>query len=176
MPRNLEIKARINDISNVLQVTKSLDLQFVGELNQCDTYFVVPKGRLKLRETNDSNAELIFYLREEATIQRESFFDIYPIIHPSKLKTILTSSLGIKAIVNKRRLLFLFNDTRIHIDEVDGLGNFIEFEVPIMSDSTEAKSEMNYLIGQFGVHETDYIKCSYVDLTKKTNPLKNQLF
>lgn len=164
MPQNLEIKARIKSISKAYEVANSFDTQFVDELHQCDTYFVVPKGRLKLREINSMHAELIFYLRDESLNLRNSNYQIYSVSEPAKLRSFLEVVFGVKGIVRKRRSVYLFDSSRIHIDIVEDLGPFIEFEVPIKRDINDAKKKMKYLIDRFAVQESDLIKGSYADL------------
>jgi predicted adenylyl cyclase CyaB len=174
MPTNLEIKARLDNISQAIEIAEALPSEFSIELKQMDTYFSISEGRLKLREINNTYAELIYYIRSEESNERVSNFEIYPISKPDKLKSILSAAIGVKAIVQKRRLAYLYQDTRIHLDEVEGLGSFIEFEVPINSNIDNASCVVQFLIGKFHLNKDIFIKGSYVDLIlEKANILGN---
>ena len=164
MPTNLEIKAKLPNRERAIEIAEALPSSFSDELNQTDTYFIAPQGRLKLREINQTTTELIYYNRAEDSNERISKFEIYQTANSHKLKSILTDAFGVKAVVKKHRRLYLFNTTRIHIDEVEGLGDFIEFEVPIDSNIENAHQIIDFLISKFHLHTDIFIKGSYVDL------------
>ena len=127
--RNLEFKAEVREQEKLQKTFTENGARFVGVLNQRDTYFNVVEGRLKLRETEGRKAELIFYKRNEASPSAmESLYSILPVEDPS-LREFLSGSLGVKAVVDKKRLLLMLRNARIHLDEVVGLGRFLEFEV-----------------------------------------------
>ena len=169
MPKNLEVKARISSIERAISVAKSLPARYDGELHQVDTYFNVTYGRLKLREINNHYAELICYKRIEDTNQRVSDFEIYPSHDSPRLKRILEQSIGLQAIVAKKRSLFIYNTTRIHIDEVERSGSFLELETPFGLSEDAAKKATEYLIRKFEVRENDYVLHSYLDLIVAKN-------
>lgn len=164
MPINLEIKAKISNVKKAVEVARMLPAKFEGILMQVDTYFNSPSGRMKLREIMGNRSELIFYLREEESIQRISTYQIYRADQPSHLKSILENAMGVRAIISKKRSLFIYNENRIHIDEVHNLGNFIEFEIPIKTNEENASRIMDFLIQKFEIQGSDFIKGSYVDL------------
>jgi adenylate cyclase len=164
MPKNLEIKARIQSIERSISVARSLGASNEGELHQTDTYFEVDNGRLKLREINQTQAELIYYHRIENETQRLSNFEIYPCRDPQRLKELLKQSIGIKAVVAKKRILYIYESTRIHIDNVEHLGAFIEFEAPVIDSEDIARRTIDFLAGKFEIHPKDYVIQSYIDL------------
>ena len=164
MPKNLEIKSKVHNKSHVLSVVKALNAQCKGIMHQTDTYFCVQQGRLKLREIDIYQSELIYYNRIEEAHQRLSRFEVYSVENPQYLKEILQQALGVKAIVQKKRLLYMFDSTRIHIDEVAGLGTFLEFEIPANNSIDEAEQLLNLLILKFGIKEGDFLNNSYMDL------------
>lgn len=127
MARNVELKARDPDPARSLQASLDLGAVDQGLLQQLDTYFKVPNGRLKLRE-QQSSAELIFYERTNQAIERESNYQIITVAEPEALKHALSAALGVLVAVEKSRRLLLWRNVRIHLDEVPGLGNFIELE------------------------------------------------
>jgi adenylate cyclase, class 2 len=127
MARNIELKAQDPDPARSLQTSLALGAADHGWLQQLGTYFNVPRGRLKLRE-QDTAAELIYYERSDEAIERESNYRIVPIHDAVGLKDALTAALGILVAVEKSRRLLLWQNVRIHLDEVPGLGSFIELE------------------------------------------------
>jgi adenylate cyclase class 2 len=125
--RNVELKAEDRDPARSLRVSLELGAEDRGWLQQLDTYFRVPQGRLKLRE-QDGSAELIYYARSDEAIERVSDYRRVPIEHPEDLKDALAAALGILVCVEKSRRLLLWRNVRIHLDEVSGLGSFLELE------------------------------------------------
>lgn len=126
--RNLELKAVDRDPGRSLGICKDLRAEAKGILLQEDTYFDVSRGRLKLRREKGATAHLIAYERSNASGQRESRYRIVEVEADLDLEAALASALGIMAVVQKERRLFLHQGVRIHLDRVDGLGSFIEFE------------------------------------------------
>ena len=178
MPRNLEIKARYENLSQVKKIAEKIGARHITVLHQIDTYFVVPKGRLKLREIEGEPAELIYYEREESANHRNSDFQIYKCDDSAILKDLLTNCFGARASVEKKRTLYIYNDTRVHLDEVVGLGTFIEFEVPVKDSPEDAEKTLEFLLVSFGIKNPDFIKCSYIDMMLESLPcpqIKNPL-
>lgn len=163
--KNLELKA-IYSNELALKLVKNLELTSSDCLYQKDIYFNVNFGRLKLRSINNNKYELIRYSRPDLTNSKESTYEIYQPGDPELLLNMLTQSLGIKTIIKKTRNLFMFNNTRIHIDKVDDLGEFVEFEVLMIPDRlpSEAQEIMDLLINHFKIKQSDLIEGSYSDL------------
>ena len=134
MARNVELKALDPDPAHSLAVSLDLGAEDRGWLQQLDTYFRVPRGRLKLRE-QDAGAELIYYERANKAIERESRYRIVPIEDAQGLKDALGAALGIVIAVEKSRRLLLWRNVRIHLDQVPGLGSYIELEAVAEPDS-----------------------------------------
>ncbi|MCL4539628.1 MAG: class IV adenylate cyclase [Bacteroidetes bacterium] len=133
MPRNLEFKAKINEIVALEEAFKRDGASFVEILEQTDTYFVVPRGRLKLREATGKKAELIFYERDESSPEEmRSLYDVVPA--DLGMGEVLSKALGVKVVVSKKRRLLMLKNARIHLDAVDGLGAYLEFEVMSQGD------------------------------------------
>jgi predicted adenylyl cyclase CyaB len=164
MPRNLEIKAWIEHVQRAQSVARSLNATHAGILHQTDTYFKVQQGRLKLREIADSHSELIYYLRDEASPRRESKYEVYRVEDAASLKGILEHALGILATVKKERMLFLYNETRIHIDKVEELGSYLEIEVPVSHSLSASEEILRFLIEKFNIRSTDFLYHSYADM------------
>ena len=163
--RNLEFKARLDGPQAALARARALGADLYGDLRQTDTYFNAPSGRLKLRETAGHQAELIFYHRDEAGSDRASDYEIAPSREPEALRDLLAHALGVMAVVKKRRTLLTLDAARIHLDNVDGLGHFIEFEVIVGDDEDAAKQRIDWLIRELGFDWGDCVRASYLDLT-----------
>jgi homotetrameric cytidine deaminase len=126
--RNVELKARDPEPERSLERARALGAEDRGELRQRDTYFAAPRGRLKLREQEPGGAELIAYERADAAAARESRYRIAPVEDPAAVREALDAALGTVVVVDKRRHLLLWEGVRIHLDRVEGLGDFLELE------------------------------------------------
>lgn len=139
---------------------------FIGEDHQTDTYFNVQAGRLKLREGNIENA-LIHYERENTAGSKSSHVLLYQHQPDKTLKEILIKTLGVKAVVDKRRKIYFINNVKFHFDTVDGLGTFIEVEA-IDKDGSIGKEKLQAQCDEyaalFGVEANDYCSVSYSDM------------
>ena len=100
-------------------------------LVQRDTYFHAVQGRLKLREAPGEVAELISYARADRTEARVSSYRVVPVMDPEALAHALADALGVRAVVEKERRLLLYENVRIHLDRVAGLGDFVELEAVV---------------------------------------------
>jgi predicted adenylyl cyclase CyaB len=124
----------------------------------------VPSGRLKLRETAGFQAELIYYQREEQGETRPSDYQIAHSTEPDAMRALLSAALGVRTVVRKRRTLLLLDVTRIHLDNVEGLGSFLEIEVPVQEDEAAAQERLEWLLRELGLSWSDCIRASYADL------------
>jgi predicted adenylyl cyclase CyaB len=169
--RNVELKARDRDPAGSVAVCETLRADDHGELIQRDTYFIVTTGRLKLREETNNPSHLISYVRADDLGERLSRYRIIEIEDAEGLKAALSESLGTRAVVSKRRRLFLWRDVRIHLDRVDGLGAFLEFEAVALehSDLADERKKVKYLREAFGIEAQDLINRSYSDLILATD-------
>ena len=166
MPRNIEIKARVHDMDSMTMRVETLAGRCVQRLTQEDVFFNVPRGRLKLRTFGNGRGELIQYERECTHQPRESQYVCSPTTDPLSLNQTLSNSIGVRAVIRKTRMLYLLGQTRIHLDQVEGLGNFVELEVVLKPDEEAAHglSIARDLMGRLGIHDDDLIAEAYVDL------------
>ncbi len=136
--RNIELKARDTDPSASLKVCRALGAEDRGTIAQRDTYFKVTRGGLKLREEQPGRPHLIQFDRASEPQQRESRYRIIEVSDGTALRAALVAAIGIGGVVVKRRHLLLWQSVRIHLDEVEQLGTFIELEAvaPPGSDLT----------------------------------------
>ena len=166
MPRNVEIKACIENF-NDLEV-KVIEIADTGptELIQDDTFFECGNGRLKLRTFSDNSGELIFYKRPDKSGPKECFYKISNTSEPTTLRETLKLAYGAVGRVQKIRLLYFIGRTRIHLDRVKGLGDFLELEV-VLNDNESPKDgveEAEAILYKLGVKDTQLVNGAYVDL------------
>ncbi|MBL0680925.1 class IV adenylate cyclase [Aeromonas dhakensis] len=166
MPRNIEIKAKIESIELLLPKALAIADQGPVEIEQDDTFFRCDAGRLKLRTLSPSAGELIFYRRADQQGPKESFYQLTPTHEPDRLRETLSLAWGQIGRVQKKRTLLLVGRTRIHLDRVQGLGHFLELEVVLEEDEPleAGMQEANDLMAQLGVEPSRLIEGAYLDL------------
>ncbi len=164
--RNIEIKAKYSDLKHAEGLSNKIGAQFQWRRKQVDTYFNVNQGRLKLREAENEAAELIGYFRENITESRESRYHRLAVENSEELKMMLSENLGVSIVVSKIRMLYLYKNIRIHLDEVDKLGNFVEFEGVLNKGENEpdTKQCLDDLQARFEIGRIDLVSVSYSDL------------
>lgn len=163
---NVEIKARCPRPDWVRAMLLAQQARFVGEDHQVDIYFQVATGRLKLREGNIENA-LIFYQRDNQGSPKKSAVTIYPCAPDSNLKSVLTAAIGVKTIVDKRRFIFFIDNVKFHLDEVQGLGSFVEIEaIDLNGNKTEAEllEQCQFYMQLLNIQSADLLENSYSDM------------
>jgi predicted adenylyl cyclase CyaB len=163
--RNVEIKARIAGIAALVPHAARLADGGPTILEQDDTFFASPHGRLKLRDQFEGGAELIFYQRADETGPKESFYVRVPVPDPDAMRTLLELAHGQTGRVRKRRVLFWVGRTRIHLDTVEGLGEFLELEVVLRDDepTEQGVAEARRIMAELGVGPQQLIQGAYVD-------------
>ena len=166
MARNVEIKARITSLEKIRGIVASMASDPPRVLRQFDTFFQVPEGRLKIRAFPDGSGELIAYHRSSEPGPRESAYTRCPSESADSLLEALQSVLPVRGTVSKRRELFLLGRTRVHLDEVEGLGAFLELEVVLEAEDSleEGIAEAQELLELLQVGEEDLLADAYIDL------------
>jgi len=173
--RNIEIKARVRSLAEAERTASRLaGPEPHAVLVQNDTYFNVSSGRLKLREqsdetTGESIAQLVYYNRPDETGPRGCDYEIARVSEPEKMAHLLGSALGVEVVVAKRRTLYLYENVRIHLDRVDNLGEFIEFEAVMPEGEPDGSGEsvVRRLIDEFSLKTEDLVEVSYCDLLRE---------
>ena len=166
MARNVEIKARLQDIDAVAQAVAAFADAGPTRIEQDDTFFACANGRLKLRAFSAQLGELIFYRRADEAGPKESFYVIAPTPAPDALREALTLACGQAGRVRKQRTLFLVGRTRVHLDRVDGLGEHLELEV-VLREGEAAQAgirEAHELLARLGIDAAQLVSGAYVDL------------
>ncbi len=169
MPANIEIKARVRNFADICQRAEALS-GAVGEvIPQVDTFFRVDKGRLKLRDLGAGRAQLIFYQRPDRDGPKRSDYHIAAIADPENLIRVLSMAYGIRGVVKKTRYLYLVGQTRVHVDNVEGLGHFMELEVVLRDGQADAEGQAiaEDLMQKLGVQKSDLLEGAYMDLIEK---------
>ncbi|MFZ0972814.1 MAG: cytidine deaminase [Solirubrobacteraceae bacterium] len=164
---NIELKARDPDPSGTAARCLALGASDQGVLTQSDTYYASRRGRLKLRvEEGALGGELIAYGRPDAREASESRYVLAPVAAPDELAEALDAALGTVVVVSKRRRLFVWEGVRIHLDDVDGLGSFVEFEavLPEAGDLDTARDKVARLRASLGIHDDALVSVGYADL------------
>jgi adenylate cyclase class IV len=166
MPRNIEIKARITSVEALLRTAQALADGLAVTINQDDTFFTVPHGRLKLREFADGTAELIHYHRADSKDSKASDYVRVPAADPAALRLALQRACGVQGRVQKQRLLLMVGQTRIHLDRVQGLGDFMELEVVLQPGQTDAEGAAvaEALMTALGLASAPRLAGAYLDM------------
>lgn len=167
--KNIELKIVLPNSKAVIRNLKNIKAQFIEKLNQTDTYFNCQSGRLKLREANSKKFELVYYRRPDIKKSKVSDYQVLS-INKNQLegiKYIFSQAYGERVIVKKERNLWLYKNTRIHIDKVKNLGNYLELETVIKKGLLSAKKEHKEIIDLLRINNAKKVDVSYSDLLLK---------
>ena len=159
---NIEFKARINDLAAARSKLRTLHPREMGRDRQRDTYFQVPQGRLKLRE-GSLEQSLIYYRRSDTAATRESRVIYATVENTGELRRVLEAALPVLGVVEKDREIFYVGGTKIHLDRVEGHGNFLEVEAP-------SEAEADRFFKFFGLEPAALEGRSYSDFARKNLP------
>ena len=153
MARNIEIKARVANLNELVARVSPLACSGPERIFQDDTFFECSEGRLKLRKFSADAGELIFYRRANQTGPKESFYVRSPTASPESLREALTLAYGATGRVIKNRIVYMVGRTRVHLDTVQGLGTFMELEVVLQDEESaeQGEQEAQALMQQLGV-------------------------
>jgi adenylate cyclase, class 2 len=176
---NLERKCRHDDLESARAALQELPAVREGAQVQADVYYHARQGRLKLRrimlEGNEAvvRAELIWYDRPDTGAIRASSYHRVVIADSDALHAALTEGLGVRQEVRKKREVWHWHNVRIHLDAVEGLGNFIEFEAVVDDNNDEAISfvRLEALSCALGLSATEDVACGYAELLEGTRSL-----
>ena len=167
MPRNLELKIKCDFFDEVKNCLEEINADYTGELNQKDIYFRVENRLLKLRIENGEQS-LIKYTRDETGKDRWSDFQVIKL--PDKnAEDFFEDLFDIETVVEKKRLVYIYDNTRIHLDKVKGLGEFLELETLVLNGLKDAKSRFNYMVKKLKLDLSSQIKNSYKILLEEKN-------
>ena len=168
MARNIEIKAVCQDRAALQSRIETLAGTPTAELQQDDSFFVCASGRLKLRDFGNGHGELIAYERPDTPEPSLSSYTRSVTDDPAGLRATLTRALGCWVRVIKTRTLYMAGRTRIHLDRVDGLGDFVELEVVLdaQEEPVDGRREAERLMAQLGIEARDLCVNAYADMLR----------
>jgi predicted adenylyl cyclase CyaB len=171
MPANIEIKARIRDFAGIQSRAERLSDRPLEVIPQEDVFFHAEKGRLKLRILAPDRGQLIYYTRPDREGPKRSEYHIAHTPEPENLKRVLGLAYGIRGVVRKTRYLYLVGQTRVHLDDVEGLGQFMELEVVLREEQGDAEGQKiaEDLMSSLGVERSDLLEGAYMDLLEKAS-------
>jgi predicted adenylyl cyclase CyaB len=166
MPTNVEIKARVQDPAALAALARRLSDAPPQTFHQRDTFFGCLHGRLKLRELGSGGSELIWYDRPDTAGSKRSDYRLAAVADPAALRDVLERAHGVTQIVEKTRTLCLVGQTRIHLDEVVGLGSFVELEVVLQDGQPESEGHRiaAELMTRLGIAATDLLTRAYAEM------------
>ena len=175
---NIEIKARVLDPEAAERIAESLGARSMGADRQEDTYFRVPRGRLKLRRSLFAGEQLVAYLRPDVPGPKRADYEVIPTPRDGRTREILEAMFGVEAVVRKVRRLWVVGDTRIHVDTVEGLGDFVEFEAVYPHGSADAEQaarlDVERLLAAFAIPPEDLVPHSYRELKRGQAPFRKR--
>ncbi len=171
MRRNIELKARCGDLAQAAAACERLGARRVWTRRQTDVYFAVPDGRLKLRIEDPGETVLVWYRRADAPGARESVYEVTPVCDVAATAASLAAQHGRGARVEKTRTLYLLENVRIHLDDVAGLGTFVEFEAVMGGAQRDdaAMALLGRLRGELAIADGDLVSQSYGDMQAGTS-------
>ena len=163
---NVEIKARVSDLEHQIREASRISDTAREVIYQEDTFFPCREGRLKLRKFDEKRGEIIFYKRADEKGPKVCRYHVCPVHNPGCLEETLRAALGVHGVVRKKRTLLLAGQTRIHFDDVEDLGHFIELEVVLSPGQSQAEGQAiaRRLMQKLGISEADLLDEAYVDL------------
>jgi adenylate cyclase, class 2 len=162
MPTNLELKISVNSHQILKEILREINAEYKGLLNQKDVYYSVPDGLLKLRIENGDES-LIFYNRNEKAKNRWSDYNLINFRDGGGEK-FFSDVFRVEVVVQKKRELFIYNNTRIHLDTVKSLGRFLELETLVINGKTDARKRFRKIVQLLGINELKQIRKSYRNL------------
>jgi predicted adenylyl cyclase CyaB len=175
LPSNIEIKARARNFTEIKTRAENLSDTPVEVIPQEDTFFNSPLGRLKLRVLPGAKGQLIYYTRPDREGPKRSDYHIAHSSDPANLKRVLELAYGIRGVVRKTRYLYLVGQTRVHLDDVEGLGQFMELEVVMREGQSDADGQTiaEGLLESLGVARNDLLEGAYMDMLESSPDFKN---
>jgi predicted adenylyl cyclase CyaB len=176
LPSNIEIKARARNFDGIRRRAEELSDVPLEMILQEDTFFNTPQGRLKLRILAEDRGQLIYYTRPDREGPKRSDYHIFHTSDPANLRRVLDLAYGIRGVVRKTRYLYMVGQTRVHLDDVKGLGQFIvgqfmELEVVMREGQSDAEGQAiaEGLMTSLGVEKTDLLEGAYMDLLESSS-------
>jgi predicted adenylyl cyclase CyaB len=172
LPVNIEIKAYARNFDEIRRRAEALSDTPVAVIPQEDLFFNTPRGRLKLRILSTNHGQLIYYTRPDQEGPKRSDYHLSLTNDPENLKHVLELAYGLRGVVRKTRYLYLVGQTRVHLDQVEGLGQFMELEVVMQEGQSDAEGQAiaEDLMDRLGIERGDLLEGAYMDLLASNAP------
>lgn len=169
MATNIEIKAYVRDPKQLRRIAESLSDTPAEVIHQRDVFLNTERGRLKLRTLSQDRGYLVYYERANVSGPRPSEYYLSETRDPASLELLLAKAFGVRGTVIKVRTLFMIGNTRVHLDQVEGLGDFCELEVVLTEgqDAAEGQAIAEDLMCQLDIQEQDLLSAAYMDLLEQ---------
>lgn len=169
MATNIEIKAYVHDPERLRRLAEGLSDTPALVIHQRDVFLNTERGRLKLRITSDHDGYLVYYERANVSGPRPSEYYLSQTREPASLEQVLTRAFGIRGTVVKVRTLFMVGNTRIHLDQVEGLGHYCELEVVLTEGQSAAEGQAiaEDLMRRLEIQQQDLVNVAYMDLLEQ---------
>ncbi|XP_077196687.1 adenylate cyclase CyaB-like isoform X1 [Paroedura picta] len=166
MAGRVEVKARARDPALLAGLAERLSGSPARLEAHSDTFFAAPRGRLKLRHSADGHGQLIFYERPDAEGPKLCCCAVSPTEDPAGLTAVLSQALGVRGVVKKERRVYQVGQTRVHLDRVEGLGDFMELEVVLEEHQSPQEGALvaQQLMAELGIDPEDLLPGAYLDL------------
>jgi len=173
MGRNIEVKAKVDDLEELRKRVEKICDGLGEEIAQEDVFFYCSRGRLKLRFLATDQGQLIYYERADKAGPRVSNYFIYETADPARLREVVGRAVGVRGIVRKRRWLYWLGNTRIHLDRVDGLGSYLELEVVLGldEDRDSGMERAAAIMNMLEIDSADLIEGAYIDLLEEDSEI-----
>ena len=162
---NIEVKARCVNVQRAEENLNSIGAGLAGTFRQKDTYFKALSGRLKLREISSDEGQVVYYERSDVAGPKRSDYEVASTSDPLSMRIVLKNIFGISVEVEKTRQVWLWENVRIHLDNVKDLGHFLELEALTEEQGVgESQSRIETLMRALEISTDDLVKGSYGDL------------
>ena len=175
--RNVELKAKLPSLEVTRSLVQPVATNRLADQHQVDVYFCAPHGRLKLRTINKQASQLIWYTRPDHSSSKTSHYVIAGVDDPEGVERALAGAFGVRCRVDKHREIYLYDNVRIHLDTLETLGCFLEFEAVLESEMEplQGQRQIEGLCQLLSISDSDLIQGSYVDLMETAIAATNQL-
>lgn len=168
----IEVKARCKDWAEMRHRLSAQATASPIEIKQDDTFFACPNGRLKLRELAADRGRLIFYVRSDGAGVKQTDFVVSKTESPASLRECLALAYGVLGRVQKTRTVFELGSVRAHLDQVAGLGSFVELEVVLGGDvdATRGEALIAAAMSTLSIQSDELLSGSYLDMLLRREP------
>lgn len=172
--QNVEFKAEIRNLEAARRQCGLVGAEYRGSFVQIDTYFRIADGRLKRRETPGRPVEWIFYRRPDGPVARLAQ---YTFLTDEQARVRFGEGTLIPwKVVRKTRELWMVGNVRVHLDQVEDLGLYVEFEAVVSArhDLAECRAMVQHLREEFAPIMGEALGGSYESLVPELSDAERE--